>query len=67
VGTAKVARTIRGFLNDEAGATAIEYGLLAAMIAVAIIGTMSILGDSLFNLFDTPTSGVIANQTATLQ
>ncbi len=34
------------FLKDEAGATAIEYGLIAALIAVAIIGGVTALGTS---------------------
>ncbi|WP_321488353.1 Flp family type IVb pilin [uncultured Hyphomonas sp.] len=32
------------FLKDESGATAIEYGLIAALIAVAVIGGVSALG-----------------------
>lgn len=61
------AATIRAFIGDDSGATAIEYGLLAGLVAVAIIGSFTILGNSLTNLFDTQTAGVIANQTATLQ
>tara|TARA_B100001540_G_C15323291_1_gene424652 strand:- start:386 stop:553 length:168 start_codon:yes stop_codon:yes gene_type:complete len=34
------------FLKDESGATAIEYGLIAALIAVAIIGGVTALGNS---------------------
>ena len=34
------------FLKDESGATAIEYGLIAALIAVAIIGGITALGQS---------------------
>ena len=34
------------FLKDESGATAIEYGLIAALIAVAIIGGATALGNS---------------------
>lgn len=34
----------KNFLNDESGATAIEYGLIAAGIAVAIITAVSTLG-----------------------
>ena len=34
------------FLKDESGATAIEYGLIAALIAVAIIGGVTALGGS---------------------
>lgn len=35
------------FLNDEGGATAIEYGLIAALIAVAMIGGFGQLADQL--------------------
>jgi pilus assembly protein Flp/PilA len=38
-------------LRDEAGATAIEYGLIAALIAVAAITAMSGLGDQLSTTF----------------
>lgn len=38
-------------IRDESGATAIEYGLIAALIAVAIIGALSVLGTSLSDLF----------------
>jgi len=37
------------FLKDNKGATAIEYGLIAALIAVAAIGAMSQLGTQLNN------------------
>ncbi len=39
------------FLKDESGATAIEYGLIAAGIAVAIIAAVGLLGDSLNVMF----------------
>lgn len=39
------------FLKEEDGATAIEYGLIAGLIAVAIIGALTALGDSLDTLF----------------
>ena len=39
------------FLKDESGATAIEYGLIAALIAVVIIGTVSTLGAQLNDAF----------------
>jgi pilus assembly protein Flp/PilA len=35
------------FLKDESGATAIEYGLIAALIAVAIIGGASAIGNNI--------------------
>ena len=37
--------------KDESGATAIEYGLLAALIAVVIIGAVSTLGSTLDDTF----------------
>jgi pilus assembly protein Flp/PilA len=40
------------FLKDESGATAIEYGLIAALISVAIIGAASSLGGSISNTFN---------------
>ena len=40
------------FANDESGATAIEYGLIAALIAVGIIAAATTLGGSLSSLFD---------------
>lgn len=43
---------VRAFLKDEAGATAIEYGLIAAGIAVAIIAVVNGLGTSLNTKFD---------------
>ena len=39
------------FLKDESGATAIEYGLIAALIAVAIVGALTTLGGGLTTLF----------------
>jgi pilus assembly protein Flp/PilA len=39
------------FLKDEAGATAIEYGLIAAGIALAIIATVNGLGSNLNDKF----------------
>lgn len=42
---------IKSFWNDEEGATAIEYGLIAGLIAVAIIAGASTLGTNLNNTF----------------
>ena len=39
------------FAQDESGATAIEYGLIAALISVVIIGAVSLLGGSLNTVF----------------
>ena len=40
------------FAKDESGATAIEYGLIAALIALAIVAGATTLGNSLGNQFD---------------
>ena len=39
------------FLKDESGATAIEYGLIAALVAVAIVGALTALGTGLTGMF----------------
>ncbi len=57
----KKIRSVRSTrLNDETGATAIEYGLIAALIAVAAIAAMQGLGDSLEATFN-GTSSTMAN------
>ncbi|MEQ6474982.1 Flp family type IVb pilin [Comamonas sp. wu1-DMT] len=43
---------IKTFCKDEAGATAIEYGLIAGLIAVAIIATVGSIGQELKAYFD---------------
>lgn len=40
------------FFNDESGATAIEYGLIAALISVAIIGAATTLGQNTSTTFN---------------
>ena len=46
-----MAKFVKLLKNDE-GATAIEYGLIAALIAVAAIGAMTSIGKSLNNTFN---------------
>ena len=46
------------FLKDESGATAIEYGLIAALISVAIIGGVSAVGTEVDSTFDKIESGL---------
>jgi pilus assembly protein Flp/PilA len=41
------------FVRDESGATAIEYGLIAALISVVIIGAVTALGNGLQTTFST--------------
>ena len=47
---------VKRFLNDDSGATAIEYGLIAAGISVAIIAAVKGLGTQLNSTFGTITS-----------
>jgi pilus assembly protein Flp/PilA len=47
---------LTGFVNDESGATAIEYGLIAAGISVAIITAVMTLGTQLNSTFTTVSS-----------
>ena len=64
-----LAETLRAFRDDETAATAIEYGLLAALIAVAAIGSFTVLGDAIVNLMNDGTGSaatVIADQAAKL-
>ena len=39
------------FCNDDSGATAIEYGLIAALVSVAAIGDLTAVGNSLNTMF----------------
>jgi len=47
-----IQRLIKRFLRDESGATAIEYGLIAALIAVVIIGAVAAVGSNLAGTFN---------------
>ncbi len=46
-------KQIKSFCADESGATAIEYGLIAALVSVAAIGALTTMGDTLNTLFST--------------
>jgi pilus assembly protein Flp/PilA len=48
----------QGFLKDESGATAIEYGLIVALIAVVIITAVTTLGNKLNNAFAAINAGL---------
>jgi pilus assembly protein Flp/PilA len=54
-------QNIRNFIKNSKGATAIEYGLIAALIAVAAIAAMQGLGTKLKTTFN----NVSSNMTAT--
>lgn len=46
------------FADDESGATAIEYGLIASLVAVAIITALGFLGDGLIATFEEVTESL---------
>lgn len=46
-----MTKFVKSFLSNESGATAIEYGLIAALIAVAAIAAMTTLGEKLDSTF----------------
>ncbi|MBI5608399.1 MAG: Flp family type IVb pilin [Deltaproteobacteria bacterium] len=46
-----ITTTIRRFVHDEQGVTAIEYGLLAALVGVAIITAAAVMGTKISDLF----------------
>lgn len=43
---------VNAFINDEEGVTAIEYGLIAALIAVVIIASVTLVGGKLSDIFN---------------
>ncbi len=49
--------TLARFVRDELGATAIEYGLIAALIAVVIIVGLTTVGTKLNTMFKTKIAG----------
>ena len=53
-----------GFIRDEDGATAIEYGLIAALVSVAAIAALGAVGDSLVDIFTVVSSELDAAATA---
>ena len=45
-------------IRDDRGATAVEYGLMVALIAIVIIGAVTLLGGNLNSLFNTVATSV---------
>jgi pilus assembly protein Flp/PilA len=52
-GSFQMSNLISQFLRDDSGATAIEYGLIAALIAVVIIAAVELVGTNLQTTFST--------------
>ena len=49
----ELVQQMKNFAQEEDGVTAIEYGLIAALIAVVIIGSVQLVGSKLDALFAT--------------
>ena len=49
---------IARYTKDESGATAIEYGLIAALISIVIIATVTLLGTEISAVFTDVTDGL---------
>lgn len=55
----KIAQATRRFLRDEEGVTAIEYGLIAALIAIVIIASVTLVGNNLDAVFDAVAANLV--------
>ena len=53
-----MSKFVTKFMNDESGATAIEYGLIAALIAVVIITAVTALGSTIKTKFNDVVTGM---------
>ena len=53
-----MSKSLRSFAKDESGATAIEYGLIAALISVAAIAALTSVGSTLTGMFTTVASAL---------
>jgi pilus assembly protein Flp/PilA len=55
-----MSKFVQRFVQDESGATAIEYGLIVALIAVVIITAVTALGNNLGTAFNSISTSVAA-------
>ena len=51
LGAKHMKSLIKRFANDESGATAIEYGLIAGLLSIVIVGALAATGTSLSSIF----------------
>ena len=61
-----MVRKIRKFLTGKDGATAIEYGLIAALVSVAAIGALGAMGGSLGTMFNSVANHLSSAVTASI-
>ncbi|MGO9785520.1 MAG: Flp family type IVb pilin [Stellaceae bacterium] len=53
-------KTLSKLFRDESGATAIEYGLIAALIAVVVVTALTTVGGNLKNTFNTVATNLLS-------
>jgi len=53
-----IIATAKRFMKDEEGATAVEYGIMVALIAAAIVVSVTALGNKLIGLFQNVTAAI---------
>ncbi len=53
--------TLKRFIADQSGATAVEYGLLTALLSVAIMGSLGTVGAGIKNTFSTVSADLTAS------
>ncbi len=53
-----MTKVIKRFVSDESGATAIEYGLIAALIALVLVAALTTLGGKVGGAFNTVASNM---------
>ena len=51
-------RLFRSFIRDERGATAVEYGLIVAVLSLSMIAGFTVFADALTNMFGTISNNV---------
>ncbi|MBX3532293.1 MAG: Flp family type IVb pilin [Rhizobiaceae bacterium] len=56
---------LKRFVKDIAGASAVEYGLIVAVLSMAVVGGVGMFSNSLENMFDYQ-AGIISNAAANL-
>jgi pilus assembly protein Flp/PilA len=54
-----VSNQFIAFIHDDSGATAIEYGLIAALVSVAALGALTAMGTSLNTMFSSVSDSMI--------
>ncbi len=57
-----MSNEFNAFCHDDSGATAIEYGLIAALVSVAAIGALTSVGTSLNTVFGTVSRGLAMDE-----